>query len=213
PGEAGVGLSGGSVVPVGQVTQVRVELERVRKALESNSGQALDDAILKAGIGKANEVRMILTHLRDRVYGARVSPLPALEMLIAEMLAIHFCSDLDETIAVLSGLADMVQSRLGAGVGYGTEDTARVFWVNPVADLRVMNLLEQCGARVCGTEYLFSHALDPIPTDLSPMEALARMALADPMVGTSQDRADRICRDMERFRAQAVIISRIPGAS
>ncbi|MCP4456231.1 MAG: 2-hydroxyacyl-CoA dehydratase [Planctomycetes bacterium] len=39
------------------------------------------------------------------------------------------------------------------------------------------------------------------------------MALADPMVGTSQDRADRICRDMERFRAQAVIISRIPGAS
>ncbi|MCP4455654.1 MAG: 2-hydroxyacyl-CoA dehydratase, partial [Planctomycetes bacterium] len=213
PGEAGVSLPGGSVAPVGQVVQVRAELERIRQALESHTGQVLDDTTLKAGIAKANEVRTRLGQLRERVYIARVRPLPALEMLIAEMLAIHFCSDLDETLAVLSGLLDLVQSRLEGGLGYGTEDTVRVFWVNPVADLRVMNLLEQCGARVCGTEYLFSHALDSIPADLPPMEALARMALADPMVGTSQDRADRICRDMERFRAQAVIISRIPGAS
>ena len=89
----------------------------------------------------------------------------------------------------------------------------RVFWVNPVADLRVMNLLEDVGGRVCGTDYLFCHALDPIPTDLPPLEALARMALADPMVGSAADRAERICADVRRFGAEAVVISRIPGAS
>ena len=100
-----------------------------------------------------------------------------------------------------------------AGIGVLAADAVRVFWVNPVADLRVMNLLEDAGGRVCGTEYLFCHALDPIPTDLPPLEALARMALADPMVGSAVDRAERICADIGRFGAEAVVISRIPGAS
>ena len=90
----------------------------------------------------------------------------------------------------------------------------RVFWVNPVADLRVMNLLEDAGGRVCGTEYLFCHALDAIPEDLPPLEALARTALADPMVGSPADRAERIVRrHAAGSRAEAVVISRIPGAS
>ena len=45
------------------------------------------------------------------------------------------------------------------------------------------------------------------------MEALARMALADPMVGSAADRAQRIVADIRRFGARAVVISRIPGAS
>jgi hypothetical protein len=60
---------------------------------------------------------------------------------------------------------------------------------------------------------MFCHALDLIPEDLDPMEALARMALADPMVGSSSDRARRVCRDAAAFGAEAVVISRIPGAS
>jgi hypothetical protein len=76
-----------------------------------------------------------------------------------------------------------------------------------------MNLLEDCGGRVCGTEYLFCHALDLIPEDIPPVEALARMALADPMVGSTSDRAARICRDIRDFGAEAVVVSRIPGAS
>ena len=79
--------------------------------------------------------------------------------------------------------------------------------------LQMMNLLEDCSGRICGTDYLFAHALDIIPTDIEPMEALGRMALADPMVGSSADRAERICRDICVFGAEAIIISRIPGAS
>ena len=66
-----------------------------------------------------------------------------------------------------------------------------------------MNLIEECGGRVCGTEYLFCHALDEIPEDLPPMQALARMALADPMVGSAANRAERICRDIRGFGAEA----------
>lgn len=45
------------------------------------------------------------------------------------------------------------------------------------------------------------------------MEALACMALADPMVGSPRDRAARIAADARQFRAEALVVSRIPGAS
>ena len=45
------------------------------------------------------------------------------------------------------------------------------------------------------------------------MEALARAALADPMVGPAADRAERVVRDAAAFGAEAIVVSRIPGAS
>lgn len=213
PDEPSVQLPGGFLAPASQVALVRSELDRVRRALEAFSGQSAGDGQLRSGIARANRVRQLLDQLRGLGYTADPCPLPALEMLIAEMLAIHFCSDQAESIAVLEELLGEVRVRVAAGEGVLKAGAVRVFWVNPVADLRVMNLLEDAGGRVCGTEYLFCHALDAIPTDIEPMEALARMALADPMVGSPVDRAERICRDVGRFGAEAVVISRIPGAS
>ncbi len=212
-GEPAVRLPGGFMAPEVQVSFVKGELDRVRRALERLVDRPFDDDMLVAGIKAANRVRRALSELRRIVYGAELCPLPALEMLIAEMLAIHFCSDRDETVEVLEDLVREVRSRLDAATGVLAEDAVRVFWVNPVADLRAMNVLEECGGRVCGTEYLFCHALDEIPEDVPPMEALARMALADPMVGSAADRAARICEDIRAFRAEAVVVSRIPGAS
>jgi benzoyl-CoA reductase/2-hydroxyglutaryl-CoA dehydratase subunit BcrC/BadD/HgdB len=212
-GEPSVQLPGGFQAPASLVALVRSELGRIGAALEAFSGQKLSDERLQAGIQHANRVRRLLDELRQLGYTADPCPLPALEMLIAEMLAIHFCSDQDETIAVLENLLGEVHARVAAGDGVLEAGAARVFWVNPVADLRVMNLLEDAGGRVCGTEYLFCHALDSIPEDIPPMEALARMALADPMVGSPADRAERICADVQRFGAEAVVVSRIPGAS
>lgn len=211
--EAAVRLPGGPVAPRRQVELVRGELQRVRGALENLAGEALDDAALREGIEKTNEIRRCLAELRDLAYTAECGPVPALEMMIAEMLAIHYCSDRGECLGVLEELRSEVRHRVAHGVGVLDRDAARVFWVNPVADLRAMNFLEQCGGRICGTEYLFTHALDPIREDVPPIEALATAALADPMAGSATDRAERIYRDILRFGAEAVIISRIPGAS
>jgi benzoyl-CoA reductase/2-hydroxyglutaryl-CoA dehydratase subunit BcrC/BadD/HgdB len=208
-----VELPGGFRAPAGQVAFVAAELGRIRQSLEVWAGQTLSAARLRHGIVRANRVRQLLGELRRLAYAADPCPLPALEMLIAEMLAIHFCSDREESIGVLEELLREVQTRVAAGDGVLARDAVRVFWVNPVADLRVMNLLEDAGGRVCGTEYLFCHALDMIPEDLPPLEALARMALADPMVGSPVDRAERVCREARAFGAEAVVIARIPGAS
>jgi hypothetical protein len=147
------------------------------------------------------------------VYAAAHAPLPALEMLVAEMLAIHFCSDLDQTVAVLEDLLQEAHRRLRCGETVADEDAVRVYWVNPVADLRLMNCLEEWGGQICGTDYMFTHALDPIPEDIPALEALARMALADPMVGPADDRAKRIVDECRAASAEAVVVSRIPGAS
>ncbi len=212
PQEEAVRLPGGFAAPAGQVEFVRAELERIKTALEDLAGKSLDDNALAQGIAKANRVRRVLARLRHLAYTTTPCPMPALEMLIAEMLAIHFCSDQDEALAVLQELLSEIDTRVAAGMGY-QPDAARIFWVNPVADLQAMNLLEDCGGRICGTEYLFAHALDPIPVTVPSMEALARMALADPMIGSAYDRAARIAADVGRFGAEAVVISRIPGAS
>jgi len=211
--EAAVNLPGGFRAPKCQVEFVKSELERVKIMLEETAGEQLDEKKLSAGIKEANQVRRYLAELRHLAFTAELCPLPALEMLIAEMLAIHFCSDRRETISVLKELLDEVQARVQAGVGILDADAAKIFWVNPVADLQVMNLLEDSGGRICGTEYLFTHALDTIPEDLPALEALARMALADPMVGSSTERAKRICADIRKLGSEALLISRIPGAS
>ncbi|MCP4610339.1 MAG: 2-hydroxyacyl-CoA dehydratase [Planctomycetes bacterium] len=213
PGEEAVNLPGGFSAPKCQVEFVKSELQRIKTALEETTGEKLDTDKLSAGIKQANQVRTLLAELRRLAFIAELCPIPALEMLIAEMLAIHFCSDRHETIEVLEELLEEVKARVKAGVGILDADAAKIFWVNPVADLQVMNLLEDCGGRICGTEYLFTHALDPIPEDIPPLEALAQMALADPMIGSSTERAQRICTDISRFGSEAVLISRIPGAS
>lgn len=212
-GEQVIELPGGTKAAKSQVDFVKSELERVRDTLEDSAGEKLNEEKLREGIRQANRVRFLLGQIRESCFTAEPCPMGALEMLIAEMLAIHFCSDRGETIEVLNDMLLEIKSRVNAGIGIVDEGAVRVFWVNPVADLYAMNLLEACGGRICGTEYLFSHALDLIPEDVEPMEALARQSLADPMVGSAWDRAQRICKDIERFGAEAVVISRIPGAS
>ena len=212
-GEPAVPLPGGGVAPRSQAEFVERELRRVGEALSRLAGTPLDDVRLAAGIRRANGIRRRLRALRERVFTAPVAPLPALEMLIAEMLAIHYCSDPAETEAVLDALLEMTRRRVAAGTGIAAPDAVRVFWVNPVADLRMMNRFEAAGGRLCGTDFMFSHALDELPEDVGPFAALARAALADPMAGSAGDRAEWIARDANRFGAEAVVVSRVPGAS
>jgi hypothetical protein len=213
PGEAACVLLGNLSAPQIQVDCVREELARIGEVLSRVAGQPLDTETLARGIRSANRVRRLLASLRQAVCTAPGAPLPALELLVAEMLALHFCSDREETIGVLTDLLAEAHARLRQRQFVVAPEAVRVFWVNPVADLRAMNLLEDWGGRVCGSDYMFTHALDLIPEDLPPLEALARTALADPMVGSTLDRARRIVADCRAGRAEAVVVSRIPGAS
>ena len=213
PEEPSVPLPGGGVAPRSQAAFVEAELRRIGAALSRLAGTALDDERLAAGIRRANGIRRRLRTLRERTFTAPAAPLPGLELLIAEMLAIHYCSDPAETEQVLDALLEETARRVAAGTGILPPDAVRTFWVNPVADLRMMNRLENAGGRLCGTDFMFSHALDDLPEDAGPFEALARAALADPMAGSAADRADRIARDAVRFGAEALVFSRIPGAS
>jgi benzoyl-CoA reductase/2-hydroxyglutaryl-CoA dehydratase subunit BcrC/BadD/HgdB len=213
PGEQNIVLPGGLEAAASQVAFVAGELKRVAGALEKATGETFTEERLVDAIAQANEIRALLRELRHLTFTAELCPLPALELLIAEMLAIHYCSDRQRTREVLEGLLAEVRQRVAERTGFFDGHAAKIFWVNPVADLRVMNLLEECGGRLCGTDFMFGHALEPIPTDVPPMEALAQMALADPMVGPSSDRARRVMEEARHFGAEAVVISRIPGAS
>jgi hypothetical protein len=212
-GEQSVPLPGGFEAPQQQVDLVKSELCRIKKRLEDLAEQKLNDKTLSAGIAKANQIRARLHQLRNLTFTATKCPLGAAEMLVAEMLAIHFCSDQIETLKILDGLIRQVNTRTNSGQGFLSPDAAKIFWVNPPADIRVMNLLEDCGGRIAGTDYMFAHAIDLIPEDIPPMQALAMAALADPMVGPAADRAEHICCDSIKFGSEAVVISRIPGAS
>lgn len=192
---------------------VAAELERVREAVSGLIGRAITDDMLSAAIRKANIVRGLLARIRDLSYGTTPAPFPALETQICEMLAIHFCSDLDECIRVLEDVLRTVEGRVAAGEGVLAPDACRVVWVNPVADLRAMNMFEDLGGALAGTEYLFRHALIQIREDRPPLEALAEAALRDPMIGTAEYRARIVIEEARRYRAEGVIFSAIPGAS
>jgi benzoyl-CoA reductase/2-hydroxyglutaryl-CoA dehydratase subunit BcrC/BadD/HgdB len=192
---------------------VASEFDRIKRAVGDIVGEEISDEMLMAGIRRANRVRGILARLRDLVYGTSPTPFPALEAQICEMLAIHFCSDLEQCIAVLTHVLKTVERRVEGGEGVLPRDNCRVVWVNPVADLRIMNLFEDMGGSLAGTEYLFRHALLPIPEGKRPLEALAETALRDPMIGTAQYRAQLVIDEARKYGAEGVIISQIPGAS
>lgn len=211
--EATVKLLDGTRAPSIQMEYLIEEFARLRQLLEEKTGKKITDNMLVAGIRKSNNIRSLVGKLRELVFSGKGILLPALELLIAEMLALHYCSDIKETENILEHLIEEVQQRkkLKTYIGTGTE--TKVFWVNPVADLRVMNVLEDCGCRLCGTDFMFTHALDRIPEDIPPLNGLALAAMSDPMTSSSEQRAKRICHDIEMFGAEAVIISKIPGAS
>jgi hypothetical protein len=209
PGESVEPLPGGGHAPARLVRHVERELALINDLLTQRAGCAPD---LPGAITHANAVRSRLLRLRGLNAGAR-APLPALELQVAEMLAVHYCSDRSATVAVLDGLVRTCEQRIAVGHDAIDADAVRVYWVNPVADLAAMNLIEELGGRLVGSEFMFPHAVDLLPTDVPPLTALARAALADPMVGSADERLTRIALDATTVGAEVVVLARIPGAS
>lgn len=203
----------GLKVPSRLVDFVTGQLQKVKAAIEKTVGQTITDEKLSKAIRKANQLRSLLAKIRDLSYGTIPVPFPSLETQICEMIALHFCSEMDESISVLEHVALTIEDRVRNSQGVLPQDSCRCVWVNPVADLRAMNMFESLGGSIAGTEYLFRHALVQIPTDIDPVRALALTALCDPMIGSSQYRARIIVEDAIKYNAEGVVISNIPGAS
>lgn len=203
----------GLKVPTRLVDFVAGQLQKVKAAIEKTVGQTITDEKLSQAIAKTNQLRSLLSKIRDLSYGTVPVPFPSLETQICEMIALHFCSEMDESINVLEHVASTIEERVKNRQGVLPQDSCRCVWVNPVADLRAMNMFESLGGSIAGTEYLFRHALVQIPTDIDPVRALALTALCDPMIGSSQYRARIIVEDAIKYNAEGVVISNIPGAS
>lgn len=210
PGESSIDLPGGITVPSALLEFVKGELIGIRALLESHAGTTLTDEMLAEGIADANNTRRILRDIREIVFTSSQLLLAPMELLIAEMFILHYCSDKDECLRVLEAVLKLVTARQQ---DFPDCTHGRTFWVNPPADIKAMNVFENCGLRLCGTDFMFTHSLDPIATDVAPLDALARSVLADPMIGPTGDRAQRIISECRRWKAEAVVVSRIPGAS
>ena len=189
------------------------QLKGVVRSLEEVSGHKITEEMLVRSRDRMNAIRIRVSMLRDLVYGADRPPLPGLEMLLAEFIAIHACSEIDESINVLNDLIYTVQKRLAAGESPLGTTPLRVFWATPPTDAALITLLEDLGGCIAGTEYMISHSFYPVSTEMPVLDAVAENCMDDPMTGSVAFRARRIIESAKRYRAEGVIISGISGAS
>lgn len=206
-------IGGGSAYQVSAKKFVMSELKGIVNKLEEVSGVAITEEMLAESLGRFNEIRKRVARLRDLVYGSARPPLPGLEMMLVEFIAIHACSDPDESIAVLDDLLDTVAYRLGRGISPLVDNPIRVFWAMPPTDASLITLLEDLGGCIAGTEYLITHAFYPLSEDVAVLSAVADSVLDDPMIGSPAFRAKRIAEGAKKYGAEGVIISGITGAS
>jgi benzoyl-CoA reductase/2-hydroxyglutaryl-CoA dehydratase subunit BcrC/BadD/HgdB len=204
---------GGSEYQASALPFLTSQLRGVVRRLEEVAEGEITETMLRGSLMRFNEIRRRVAELRDLVYGAKNPPLPGLEMLLAEFISIHACSEPEESVEVLDDLLATVRQRLEEGSSPLGPNPLRVFWVTPPTDAALITLLEDLGGCIAGTEYLISHSLHPLATDRPVLEAVALSCLDDPMVGSTAFRARRIAEGARRYGAEGVIVSGISGAS
>ena len=190
------------------------QLESVVRRMEILSGVDMTEDALRRNLKHFNIIRKQVRDLREIVYKARRPPIPGLEMFLAEFVAIHACSEPEESVNVLQGLLDLASHRLERGISpLGDRDPLRVYWVTPPTDASLVTLLEDMGGCIAGTDYLISHSFEDLSEKKNPVRAVAEGCLDDRMTGTQQERAARIVEEAGGNGAEGVIISGISGAS
>jgi hypothetical protein len=190
------------------------QLRSVVRAMQDLTGVEATEGMLGGSLERFNAIRGRVARLRELVYTGRPPSLPGLEMFLAEFIAIHACSEPEESVAVLDGLLELVRERIESGESpFDDPDPVRVFWVTPPTDASLITVLEDSGGCVCGTEYLISHAFLPLDAGRDPVLAVAENCLDDCMTGTPAFRARRIADGAGKYGAEGVLISGIFGAS
>jgi benzoyl-CoA reductase/2-hydroxyglutaryl-CoA dehydratase subunit BcrC/BadD/HgdB len=197
----------------GDAEFLRLELEGVRAALGRALGRELSDPEIGEGLRRVNRLRASIRSIRDLAYGRDSAPLPALESFLVEALAVDYASDAEAAAELLAQVEALCRKRVAARDDVLDPDAVRLTWVTPAMDLCLQNLMEELGARVAGTEYMFGHAFQAIDKQLPPLAALAENVLGDPMIGSAARRARLIAAEAERYAAEGVVLVSFFGAS
>jgi benzoyl-CoA reductase/2-hydroxyglutaryl-CoA dehydratase subunit BcrC/BadD/HgdB len=189
------------------------ELEGVRARLERLLERPLPDDLLAHRISRVNELRRLTRSIRDRAYAPKAAPLPALEALLVEAIALDHAADFEAALELFRRVDAMCADRTARGAHAIDPDAVRLTMVTPSMDLCLQNAIEDLGGRVAGTEYMFGHAFEGIDPALPPLEALARNALANPMIGGAVRRGRIVCGEAQRYESEGVILVSFFGAS
>jgi benzoyl-CoA reductase/2-hydroxyglutaryl-CoA dehydratase subunit BcrC/BadD/HgdB len=181
--------------------------------LEDMSGTGFNQQNLKNSILKINKMREIIQDIRDITFFSETAPLPALEIMNLEFMALAGYSDLDESIDILKHLRDTVAERHKSKSGISAKDSLRIVWVTPPADPLLLNYMEDLGGRLVGTEFVINQALFPLKMNENPVESLADGLINASLMGTARARANDVILQAEKYKAEGVIISNIFASS
>ncbi len=189
------------------------QYEGIVKKLEEVTGKPVTEEALRKSVKGFNQLRRRVRELRDLVYNTPMPPLPSLEAYLAEFFAIHYCSEPEESHLVLDDILACARERVDKNQSPFESEPARIFCVTPPTDAAILTLLNDLGGCVAGTEYLISHAFYELDESKPPLQAIAENYMDDPMIGSSEFRAQRIIEEAKRYNAEGVMITGIFGAS
>jgi hypothetical protein len=207
--ELDFGLTAGGV----PFPQPAKETLRIGGILSELAGEPFVEGRLASALAQVERGRALIREIRETSFLASPSPLPALELLQVEFAGPHFYADLEECVRVLEHVRDTVRDRVKSGTGFGPADAAPVAWATPPPDPVLLDRLEALGGRLVATEFLVDQSRAPLDPSKPPLEALAESFLEGSLLGTSGQRADRLCREAIRFGARGAVISGIFASS
>jgi benzoyl-CoA reductase/2-hydroxyglutaryl-CoA dehydratase subunit BcrC/BadD/HgdB len=192
---------------------VTAQFRDLHQHLQHVLGVEIGRVELQTSLRKVNRVRALVREIKQQVYSAPATVLPALEMMVIEFGSLHFYSDIEEWTAILEHIAETVNRRIAGRQYLGPADARRVVWVTPPADPLLLVYAEDQGLRVVGSEYLINQSQPELPIDDDPVRALALSLGQASLTGSSRFRARRVSEQARRYQAEGVIMSGILGGS
>lgn len=188
------------------------EYDRIWNSLEKLTGLGAHKG-LPESIRKANRLRRTVEQLKQLCYNAPLAPLPALELMTIEFGNMYGYGDFDEWTRIVEGVYATVKQRVELGQGVLKAGAIPIAWVSPSADPYMLNLVEDMGCRVVATEYVINQALVEIEEDAEPFRALARAFLQASLIGSTEERVERIKGEIDAGKVRGVLITNSMGAS
>jgi len=172
-----------------------------------------DISLLKENIKKTNQLRRLVSKIKNLVYKADIAPFPALEMMVIEFGNLYAYADFDEWFHILQNIYETIKERVEKGVGILKPDAIPIAWVMPTADPILLNLVEDMGGRIVATEYVINQSLYEIDETSEPFHALAKSFMNASLIGSTEERVRRIKEQVEQEKVKGVIITNMLGAS